>query len=934
MRKGLFSSLAAVVAAGGVLVGCGGGTASREDAPAPSRASVAVNAEPAEAADVLSTPPRLLLRLRPSALKTQALRMSQEALVRLNAQGGQRIEWVRQAALDTLVVSAPEVRTKAGLSQLAQKLSKLKEVEFAEPDHRAQIAATANDPGFAQQWFLAEPERVAGGINAVGAWDLTRGSESVVVAVVDTGVLDHPDIHSRLLPGYDFISDSRASNDGGGRDADARDAGDYITTAEAASYGRTSALSSSWHGTHVAGIVAAQANNGQGIAGIASAVRVLPVRVLGKGGGSGADIADGIVWAAGGAVPGVPANPYPAKIINLSLGGAGSCSRTYQNAIDFARSQGAVVVVAAGNSATLASNFAPANCAGVISVGATGKSGAQASYSNYGSGVTLSAPGGDDDALILSLGDGGSTTPRNDGTTLYAAGTSMAAPVVSATAALVLSLNPALTPDQVKQILTNTVSAFKRGTGRDCSLSLCGAGQVNALSAVRAAAAGEVGATLAAPQSGWWWNAGEGGRGYAIEIRNGGLFMAGFLYERNGDPTWFVVNGPMSDARTFSGQMLRYEAGQTLTGSYKSPNYLGEVGAIRLEFSSATAGRIFWPDGSSTSIQRYDIVSGGSRLPQGGFAPEAGWWWNASEGGRGFALEVQGDQIFMGGFMYDGNGRPTWYVTGGKMKSATSYEGSWLAYRGGQAIGQPYQAPSLVPVPQSMVRLSFSDARNAQLTLPDGRQLALSRYLGFGTDTPLLGEPEGVRMLKPVLGDWFFQYSILTSWTEDFTFSQIISGVSDEFEYFAQGLDKYDSLTLATYSSSAKSYYMYTLNPSWSSYDSFYEFTWNGPGTIASGCYYLVYRSTKDLSSCYTLTGMRLRSGGVQSRPPSLSEGQLAQALQMRLAEVQSLGMQGPKAAQAFGQTQRRAMGAAVPESPGEIARKLRDKAQLMQLQP
>ena len=931
MRKAMVSSVVAIAAAVGGLVGCGGGTPSRDEAPVLSQAQAAKDADDN---DALTTPPRLVLRLRPSALKTQAMRMSQEALGRLHAQGGQRIEWVRQAALDTLVIAAPEARTKTGLRQLAQKLSQLQEVEFAEPDHRAQIAATANDPGFGQQWYLAEPERVAGGINAVGAWDLTRGSDAVVVAVVDTGVLDHQDIRSRLLPGYDFISDSRAANDGGGRDADARDSGDYITTAEAASYGRTSALSSSWHGTHVAGIVAAQANNGQGIAGIASGVRVLPVRVLGKGGGSGVDIADGIVWAAGGAVPGVPANPYPARIINLSLGGAGSCSRTYQNAIDFARSKGAVVVVAAGNSAVPASGFAPANCAGVITVGATGKTGAMASYSNYGSGVTISAPGGDDDGLILSLGDGGSTTPRNDGTTLYLNGTSMAAPVVSATAALMLSLNPTLGPDQVKQILTNTVSAFKRGTGRDCSLSLCGAGQVNALSAVRAVAAGEVGATLALPQSGWWWNPAEGGRGYAIEIRNGGLFMAGFLYERNGDPTWFVVNGAMSDARSFSGQMLRYEAGQTLTGSYKSPKYLGEVGAIRLEFSSATAGRVYWPDGSVTAIQRYDIVSGGSRLPQGGFAPEAGWWWNASEGGRGFALEVQGDHIFMGGFMYDSLGLPTWYVTGGKMSSASSYEGSWLAYRGGQAIGQPYKAPSLVPVPLSTVRLSFSDARNAVLTLPDGRTLALSRYLGFGTDTPLLGEPEGVRMLRPVLGDWRFQYKIFTTWTEDFTFSQIISGVSDEFEYFAQGLDKFDSLTLATYSSTSKSYYIYTLNPSWSTYDSFYEFTWNGPGSTASGCYYLVYRSSGDLSSCNPLTGQRIRGGGVQSRPPGLGEDQLALALQARLAEAQGLAQTASGPAQVLGQPARRALGAAATGSPADMARKLRDKAQGLQIVP
>lgn len=190
-----------------------------------------------------------------------------------------------------------------------------------------------DDTFYPNQWHYYES---TGGINLPAAWDEQTGS-NVVVAVLDTGYTNHSDLVPNVLPGYDFIGDLAFANDGNGRDSDAQDPGDWLDRWECGRFNPRQAVPSSWHGTHVAGTVAAVTHNAEGVAGVAFNAMVLPVRVLGKCGGYTSDIADGIVWSSGGPVSGVPTNPFPAQVINMSLGGSGACGSTLQSAINLAR---------------------------------------------------------------------------------------------------------------------------------------------------------------------------------------------------------------------------------------------------------------------------------------------------------------------------------------------------------------------------------------------------------------------------------------------------------------------------------------------------------------------------------------------------------------------------------------------------------------------
>jgi len=350
-------------------------------------------------------------------------------------------------------------------------------VEYAEPDRILRHTLTPNDPRYNEQWHYFE---AAGGINAPPAWDKSTGT-GVVVAVIDTGYRPHADLAANILQGYDFISDTFVANDGNGRDTDASDPGDWINAGECGPGDPAAFEASSWHGTHVSGTIAARTNNSLGVAGIAFNARVVPARVLGKCGGFTSDIADAIVWTSGGTVSGVPANANPAKVLSISLGGSGACDATTQNAINSARSRGANVIVAAGNSNANASNFTPANCSGVVTVAAVGRNGGKASYSNFGATVEVAAPGGSGGVnSVLSTLNAGSMGPGADSYALYN-GTSMATPHVSGVVALMLSVKPTLTPDQVTSILQSTARAFP------ATCSQCGSGIVDANAAVDAA---------------------------------------------------------------------------------------------------------------------------------------------------------------------------------------------------------------------------------------------------------------------------------------------------------------------------------------------------------------------------------------------------------------------------------------------------------------
>lgn len=393
---------------------------------------------------------------------------------------GMDVQLVRQMEGAQIIVSVDDVReTEKVLAELLAD----NRILHVEEDTWMEAYEVPNDPLYNQQWHYFDS---VAGINLEKAWDFSQGKtsdgQSIVVAVIDTGILSHEDLKGQYLPGYDFINDAAIANDGNGRDADPSDTGDWTAAGECGSGQPIRDRNSTWHGTHVAGTIAAATNNNIGLAGIAPKAKILPVRALGKCGGYMSDIVDAMRWAGGMSVTGVPRNPNPAKVLNLSLGGAGACSAYYQKAIDDLKEIGVLTVVAAGNSSANASDFKPASCENVLTVAALNREGGRSYYSNFGQVVGIAAPGGDlSNGLaggILSTLNSGTRAPGSDEYSFYQ-GTSMATPHVAGAAALLYAVKPNAKPEDIINWLQRGSRAFISRSADECTTTTCGSGMLD-----------------------------------------------------------------------------------------------------------------------------------------------------------------------------------------------------------------------------------------------------------------------------------------------------------------------------------------------------------------------------------------------------------------------------------------------------------------------
>lgn len=671
-------------------------------------------------------------------------------------------------------------------AELAARLEADSDVEYAVPDQRRQRRMVPNDPYYrsgipgrgpaAGQWYLRAPtDTLKSAINAEGAWAFTTGNPGVIVAVLDTGVrFDHPDLKAvsaggNLLPGYDFISDAIVANDGGGRDADASDPGDWVTDAEASNtsgplYG-CYAEDSSWHGTQVSGLIAALTDNGLGIASVGRNVRVLPLRVLGKCGGYDSDIIAAMRWAVGLAVPGLPTNTNKARVLNMSLGGSGACSAAYQDVVSAVTAAGGVIVAAAGNSSGHAVE-APANCAGVVAVGGLRHAGTKVGYSDLGPEVTISAPAGNcvnstGECMypIMTTTNTGLTSPvewtYTDGENA-SYGTSFSAPLVSGTLALMFSAQSALTSQQAIAALQATARAFtgagsvdssgalvpqcrapyfdRNGNAVDqvecvCTTSTCGAGMLDAAAAVAAASSATVTKSEKSAQSEGMWNspiAAELGWGINFAQQDDVIFATWFTYDVNGAPWWLVASLKEESAGSgnYSGTLSTF-TGPPFGSTFVSSQVDGStVGSMRLSFASANNALLNYSVSGLSKLQpitrqifgTVPSCTWSSQVDLAGATNYQDMWWNPSESGWGINFTHQSDRIYATWFTYDVSGKP-WWLTAvlDRVSGGSLFSGEVLTYTG-PSFGPTFDVKSVKSTSVGYATVLFSDGNHATFT--------------------------------------------------------------------------------------------------------------------------------------------------------------------------------------------------------------------------
>lgn len=444
-------------------------------------------------------------------------------VARASVIAGVRLNRKRTMSSGAEVVRLERALDRAAVDSIIERLSADPSVEYAVADEWRYAHAIPSDPLFTtEQWYFRAGEAAA--TRAEHAWDVTTGDAATVVAVLDTGVrFEHPDLSAKLLPGFDFISSAAIANDGGGRDIDASDPGDWMTAQEAQQPPFDSSdcipegsdhVDSSWHGTRVASLIAAATNDAQGMAGSGWSTRILPVRVLGKCGGHDSDILDAMRWAAGISVFGAPTNATPAEIINLSLGAEGACSAAYRAAVSEITSRGVLIVASVGNDGGAVG--APANCPGVLGVTGLRHAGTKVGFSNLGPEAGIGAPGGNcvntgagqpclfSITVATDAGTTNPTAPTHTDRINFNVGTSFSAPLVAGAAALMHAVNAQLSPAQYITLLRETAAPFatssatttticqsNSGAVQDseciCTTSTCGAGMLNTHAAVLAA---------------------------------------------------------------------------------------------------------------------------------------------------------------------------------------------------------------------------------------------------------------------------------------------------------------------------------------------------------------------------------------------------------------------------------------------------------------